>query len=1337
MNIKHSMPVKKKKCAYRFLASTVLILCTLQSQGYGPGNNAIPALPDKEGWIDFVENKGQWETNIRYKALLPSGALFLTDSGFVYHFISEEDCSSLAEASCNHNTGMDRYHHLEQTMLRHHAYKVYFTGAAGSSTFNTGIKRNYYHNYFLGNDPEKWSGNTGVFGKIIQQQIYPGVDMAIYSRENKLKYDFIIAPGADPGKITLEFEGVHPEITQEGDLRIRTSVNEVIEERPYAYQEINGKAKQIPCIYVMDGNRLRFYFPEGYNSSYPLVIDPTLVFATYSGSTGRDKLAHATTYDKSGNLYAGAVEATVLGIGGWPVTTGAFQTASQGYKTVGINKYNASGSQLLYATYYGGNEMDEVNAMLVNDNDELIILGSTNSTNLPVTPGCFSNTLTTGTSTSLYLARFNSTGSVLLGATYIGNGGYYEARRVCLNPAAVSENDVYIPNSSELALDKDGHIWVAASTLSAAFPVTPNAFQSSLKGISDVVVFRMSQDCRTLMYSTYLGGASAESAFSIDINSKGEVVICGATKSTDFPTTSGVLHSTFRGGNVDGFVTIINPVNGQLIKSTFIGTDKLDAALRLRLDKDDNIYIMGQTFGSYPISSGTFNIPNGDVFIDKLTPDLSASLTAIRIGNAQNHSIHYKPAAFLIDLCDNVYVAGLGAGTDRLPLTPDAYDTAQKSFWFAILSSGFRNLEYASYFGSKGDDHAHDGVQRLDPEGILYYTICGNASNFPTTPGVVFPAKRNTGVDNFSFKFNFGKSKPTAGFGLAAGYYDTGCVPHPIQIANTSTRAASYTWDFGDGSPHATGQAPPIHTYTTPGTYTITLYAHNDTTCIKDDTAYMIVTVLNAPVPQISTDDYLVCTATDSLRIRVNIHSSGTNPYTIKWTPASGISGTDNTPEILVGPAVRNVYYVAVSDSLAHCRMSITARDTVYIDYAPRSLTLPHKDTATCKGQQIRILAQGTPGYTYRWSPGTGISDSTSLSPVITADESRIYTLTGSYPGCPDTSVMLQLDAQPSPIVSLGRDTTVCFGSVITLSGQVSPARTDYIYQWLPVIPQLQPVSETEAVLTADVTRWYRLQAQTPAGCTGTDSILVTVHPQHFGSAIPDTGFCLPDSIRLWAEGGMSYLWIPAEGLSSDTIAGPLARPERSTLYSVVITNESGCADTLHTTVTAYPQAIISGLPDTIHLYHGEQKQITHNSNGIYFLWTPATNLSDPSNPMPWVSSGSSSRYIVYATTADGCVTKDSLEVITHCGVMKFPNAFTPGSGTTFRPVYNGIINLRNLAVFNRWGECIFTTTDLRTGWDGTHNGTPQPTGVYIYIAEAESECGERLLKQGNVTLLR
>ncbi|RYZ53178.1 MAG: PKD domain-containing protein, partial [Sphingobacteriales bacterium] len=1170
-----------------------------------PALGEMPA-PIKKTALDFVANEGQWDNESKYKADIPGGVMFLTSKGFVYNFLNEKDVAA-AEEELEH-TGNSKL------MVHGHAYKVNFSGASVPVFENTN-KRSQYNNYFIGNDQSKWRGHVGLYGTVNYKNLYPNTDLVVYSKSTQsAKYDFIVHAGGDPSKIALTFEGVTPELDAEGNVHIKTTVNEIVEKAPYTYQVINGQKVSVASRYKLVKGVLSFEFPQGYDATKDLVIDPVLVFASFSGSTGSNAFyAHSTTYDLLGNTYTAALATGA----GWPVTLNAYQsTMGVGLNTASVMKINATGTTIVYATYFGGTSGNvQPNTLRVNSSNELFMAGNTSSGSMPVTTNAYQSTLN-GLS-DVFVTHFSLDGATLIGSTFVGGSGL-EACLMQTTSGSTTQytglgSSTYAINPVEIAFANNGSVWVTSNSGSTNFPVTANAAQSANAGSHDAVVFNLSANCANLVYSTYFGGTGWDGGVAVELDETNtKVVVAGWTESATLPNTTGKF-KTANAGGVDGFVTQYSATSLASTGTTFLGTTANDHAHRIAFDDGGGIYIAGRSNdGTYPVSTGAYSIANGRVFIQKLDPTLATGLASTVLGSTSNSIV---PTAMIVDICGNILLATITSSSAQngMPLTTDAFETSPRPFWFCALTANFGSLFFGSYFGSTAD-HYHPGVARMDPNGIIYHSVCASGSPttilFPTTPGSFAPTKLNGSTnDNITFKFNFEATGVKSNFVIdpTLNQNDTGCVPYTVNFQNLSSSAVTYTWNFGDGSP--TSNATNInHTYTTPGVYTVSLHARNDSSCITDDTAYMQIVVLQTNPPIFTVSDTTLCTFQQSIQIGLNRTNPSPN-NTILWQPAAGILTAPDQPVITVDPSVNNVYWVTVKDTIPGiCGFSST--DTVHIDLSPRVLDILNNDTVVCEGASIPIIAIGTDGYTYSWSPAVGVSNPNILQPVITINQPNLYTLTASYPDCPDTSVQINFDMHYIPTLNLGEDKSVCQWTDVALESTVTPYRNDYIYEWMPATPNLSNPTGPNTNFNADTTITYRLKVQTPIGCADIDTIKITVFPGAFGAIAADTGYCPGGQANLWATGGATYAWSPSYGLSDTTTANPIATPQTSTDYTVLITDIHNCADTEHVSVQVYPQGILS-LPDSINVYPGEQYHVEPNTNAAYFSWFPPSGLSN------------------------------------------------------------------------------------------------------------------------------
>ena len=323
----------------------------------------------------FIENKNQWPDQVKFKADLKGGYLYLENNGFLFDLY---DVKKVDQYIKSHH---DRSINFQRTDIDWHAYKVEFINSNKNVIIKGNSQTDEYYNYFLGNDPEKWAANVNGYFNIQYDELYEGIDLSIYSSFFHLKYDLIISPNANTDQIKFKYVGQDDISIKNERLHIYTKVNHVIENKPYAYQIIDGETKIIECRYILKDNTLSYEFPDGYDKTKELIIDPTLIFSTYSGSFSNN-FGYSATFDSKGFLYSGS---SAFG-NQYPTTTGAYNTNwNNGIVDIAISKFDTTGTFLIYSTFLGGNNDELPHSLIVNSFDELFILGTTSSINFPFT----------------------------------------------------------------------------------------------------------------------------------------------------------------------------------------------------------------------------------------------------------------------------------------------------------------------------------------------------------------------------------------------------------------------------------------------------------------------------------------------------------------------------------------------------------------------------------------------------------------------------------------------------------------------------------------------------------------------------------------------------------------------------------------------------------------------------------------------------------------------------------------------------------------------------------------------------------------------------------------
>jgi hypothetical protein len=296
-----------------------LLLCLTATALLPAGAHPVNSAPDGRT-LEFVENKGQWDARVRYMAELPAGRLFLGKTGFTYALVDAKALQAHHDHTAlpNPNGNPDR--------LRAHAYSVIFEGANPNPGITGGEATAEQRNYFLGKDPAAWASGVGGFRSVNYGEVYAGIGVHLYENQHQqLEYDFTLVPGAQPASIRLRYQGADRLRIQDGKLLIQTSVGTVQEQIPRAWQQIGERQVPVTCAFVLKDNVVSFRLGK-YNPRYALIIDPTVVFSTTSGSRA-DNWGFTATYDAQGNMYSGGI---VLGIN-YPTTNGAYDTS---YSTI-------------------------------------------------------------------------------------------------------------------------------------------------------------------------------------------------------------------------------------------------------------------------------------------------------------------------------------------------------------------------------------------------------------------------------------------------------------------------------------------------------------------------------------------------------------------------------------------------------------------------------------------------------------------------------------------------------------------------------------------------------------------------------------------------------------------------------------------------------------------------------------------------------------------------------------------------------------------------------------------------------------------------------------------
>lgn len=905
--------------------------------------------------VHYIENKGQFPDQVDFKADLQDGAVFVEGNELTFAFRNVDDMTHLH----------DHHHDAEQLDLSTthdinigmHAYKTQFINANTSVSPITEDKQSGIYNYFIGNDKSKWANNVHRYGSITYPNLYNGIDLKLYSSEDNFKYDFIVQPKADPSVIQFNYDGLDGVSIKDGNLILSTSIGEMIEQSPYVYQIIKGSTIQVECEYQLINGVVSFKIGE-YSKKHALIIDPVLIAATYSGSSVTN-YGHSACFDNNGNIFTGARSFGV----GYPTSVGAYQVNfGGGGVDIAVSKLNPDGSALIYATYLGGTNNEYPHSMVTNNNGELFVFGSTSSTDYPVSAGAYDNTL--GGTQDMVISHLSTDGSILIGSTLIGGNANDGSNSVTLN-----YGDGF---RGEIIVDQNDDCFIVSSSQSTDFPISAGAYQSTLTGASDAVVFSLNSDMTVLNWSTFIGGTSDEAGFGLRLDANGDIYACGATNG-DIPAITG--YQTTNQGGTDGFIVHIGNNGTQLLNGSLWGTTANDNTFFLDLNANGDVVFYGQTQGTIPVTTGAYTDAGSSQYIANLSADLSTVGFSTMIG-----ATNFVPIAFMVDNCGYIYFCGHSAGGGA-PTTSGAIQTTG-GFYVGVLESGATGLYYGTYYGG-GGDHVDGGTSRFDPSGVVYQGVC-TGGGFNATPNAL--ANSGSGWDIAVFKIDF--EVPLSALQISVEDF-TVCdlPPYDVPFSCSAAPNGVYQWDFGDGGTSTLQN--PLHQYTGVGQYDIQLIVIDSTGCSIVDTAYASVTIVEPetfdanwnllPPPPCSNEVLLDATFT------------GSGADSLVWLSNGTV--LSNQAQVTELFDVAGTYTVSLIVFDFDCSQVDTLSQTFTVEEFPQvDLDITVNDITACgiPPYDVPFTSTASPNAIYNWDFGDGNS-STLQNP------NHLYMAAGQY----------------------------------------------------------------------------------------------------------------------------------------------------------------------------------------------------------------------------------------------------------------------------------------------------------------------------------------------------
>ncbi len=662
--------------------------------GAGPGRHPsqIPSQNDgvsMELPLCFVSNRGQTDPSVAYYLKGSDRTLYFTASGITF---------ALRDVAAPTGSPV-RW-----------IVKFEFSGADPSASPTGEEPGPAAMSYFIGN-PETWITKVETFRKIVYQDLWPGIDLVYSCEGSRLKYSYIVEPGADPSRIRLACKGADVVRRDEsGRLICETPMGVVADDPPSVFQIIDNELVEVAASYDLDrpaaGGQVSWGFDVGsFDPNWPLIIDPSmLIYCGYIGGEGTDA-GHGIAVDRDGHAYiAGYTYSDELS---FPVVTGP-DLSWNGSTDVFVAKVDPSGSHLVYCGYIGGQEMEgHLAGIAVDAEGCACVVGQTASdeTTFPVFKG--PDLTHNGGTMDVFVARLNRSGTALEYCGYIGGRRWEEGY--------------------DIAVDQCGSIFVVGYTLSdeSSFPVTRGP-DLTFNGSRDVFIAKVDPSGIALDYCGYIGGTSDDNGLCVSVDGSGRAFVGGSTASCEasFPVRRGpdLTHS----GGWDAFVARVHASGKKLDYCGFIGgTGVFESACGIAVDHDGGAVVAGGTNsdeGSFPVRAGpdlSYNGGSSDAFIARVHPSGKALDYCGYLGGCLADSA--MDAA--VDGDGNAYIAGYTDSDEMsfpLSVGPDLTFNGETDVFLARVDSSGSVLDCCGYVG--GRDVDYPGAIAVDLEGGIFLT---------------------------------------------------------------------------------------------------------------------------------------------------------------------------------------------------------------------------------------------------------------------------------------------------------------------------------------------------------------------------------------------------------------------------------------------------------------------------------------------------------------------------------------------------------------------------------------------------------------------------------------
>jgi len=1123
-------------------------------------------------------------------------------------------------------------------------------------------------NYLTGNDPGRWRTGMAMFRQVRVDAIYPDINLVYYGNQQRLEYDFTLAPGADPGAIAMRFDGVDKiSIDPAGELVLKLNGGEIRQPRPVIYQRIGGVRKDITGGYrLLDAQTVAFAV-GAYDHGQALTIDPLLSYSTYFGGTAGDR-AWAVAVDTNGIIYiAGETFSPKFFTNGWPSGTsfstfGAFQTNYNGGKYAGdafiaklsVDPADSTDVTAEYLTYLGGNGDNAAYSLAVDPAGNAYVAGYTDATNFPTRNAIPGHATISGVRdpviklypSDAFAAELDASGSNLVYSTYLGGSGADVAYGV--------------------AVDSLGHTFVTGFTFSTNFPTTPNAMFRTLQCSNtfyfnaNAFVTEIASNGSALVYSTYFGGTNYDFGKGIAVDSSNFVYLTGFTASTNFPVTNAVSQLLVQTkGTGTNQVIFTNLVNGALLNGTTNKTDRFDAFVT-----------------KFDYSSGTNLVPVYSTFLGGTNNDFA------------NHiAVDNSGAAYVIGSTISSNFPSTVAGLYSFVATNTRAADLSTNVFLTKITNGpgtSAGIAWSALFGGRGVDEGNSVA--VGPGGDVFATGSATSTNFPVInlPGLLTRTNSGKG-DAFVIAFDSTGTNVLYSTYLGGRDKDFG---YGIAV-DASNNAYVVGQTLSTNFPSAGGA----------------LNARNGT-----NDAFLTKIFLTVPAPEIATNGQ-PSGQTNSTGSTITFTVAGTAndvfpPYTLQWQKGDTnfvgtnvvnggrISGATNVTLTITNaqPADSGNYWIVVTNYGGAITSSIAV---LLITNVPPDITVQPTNQTVGLGTAVTlaVTATGTAPLSYQWHlNGTNVLDSgghltgaTGSALTISGaqlTDSGTYTVivTNLAGSVTSSNAVLTVTAPPLIVVEPPASQLMTVGSSAAFAA-IAVGAAPLHYQWQVNGTNLSnggrirgatsaTLTITNAQTTDSAPDYQVIVTNIYGAATSSPSLLLVTNIPPAITAQPvsrtvGAGSNVTFAVTATGTAPLQYQWQfngtnllaggRISGVTNATLTVSNTQTNDTGSYSVIVTNPGGSTNSSAATLTVYLAPVIVTQPASQTLPAGSAANFTVAAIGmapLHYQWqaggvnlvnggriSGATNATLTINN---TQSSDSTNYSVVVTNLAGSVTSSA-----------------------------------------------------------------------------------------------